>query len=156
MLLQYDVRHHSEIINRLTREVNAMIPKINDYQAFFGDIRRGMMLFNGFFLQVYTQLTRYLDLFKEIKHKLQGFLQAVEMIGMNRLSANLISNEKMIAMINHVKEEPSENYPNFKLVTDNEQDYYQMPLISAAYANNMIVLQIPIYIKLIQLHRNHC
>ena len=45
---------------------------------------------------------------------LQGFLQAVKMIGVNRLSANLISNEKMKAMINHVKEKLSENYPNFE------------------------------------------
>ena len=35
----------------------------------------------------------------------------------------------------------------FEIVTDNEQDYYQMPLISATYVQNMIVLQIPIYIK---------
>ena len=145
--LKHGVRHHGEMINRLTKEVNAMIPKINNFEAFFGDIRRGMMLFNGYFSQVYSQLNRYLDLFKEIKHILQDFLQAVEMIGMNRLSANLISNEKMKAMINHVKEELSENYPNFKLVTDNEQDYYQMPLISAVYAKNMIVLQNPIYNK---------
>ena len=110
---------------------------------FSSDIRRGMMLFNGYFSEIYSQLNRYLDLFKEIKHMLQGFLQAVEMIGMNRLSDNLISNEKMIAMIKHVKE----NYPNFELVTDNEQDYYQIPLISAVNANHMIVLQIPIYIK---------
>ena len=50
-------------------------------------------------------------------------------------------------MINHVKEQLSENYPNFEMVTDNEQDYYQMPLVSAVYAQDMIVLQIPIYIK---------
>ena len=87
------------------------------------------------------------DLFKEIRHMLQGFLQAVEMIGMNRLSANLISNKKIKAMVNHVKEELNENYPNFELVTDNEQDYNQMPLISTVYAKNMIVLQISIYIK---------
>ena len=104
--------------------MNAMIPKINDFEAFFGDIRRGMMLFNFYFSQVYSQLNRYLDLFKEIKNMLQGFLKAVKMIGMNRISTNLISNEKMITMINHVKEELNENYSNFELITDNEQDYY--------------------------------
>ena len=50
--LKFDVRHHGEMINRLTKEVNAMIPKINDFEGFFGDIRRGMMLFNGYFTQV--------------------------------------------------------------------------------------------------------
>ena len=33
--LKYDVRHHGEMINRLTKEVNAMIPKINDFEVFF-------------------------------------------------------------------------------------------------------------------------
>ena len=106
-----------------------------------------MYLFNGYFSQVYTQLSKYLDLFKEIKHQLQGFLQAVEMVGMNRLSTGLVSNEKMREMLDHVKQELSENYPNFEVVSDNEQDYYQMPLVSAVYTQNMIVLQIPIYIK---------
>ena len=145
--LKYDVRHHGEMINRLTREVDRLIPQLKSITGFLYDLSRGMYLFNGYFTQVYSQLNRYLDLFKEIKHELQGFLQAVEMVGMNRLSTGLITNQKMREMIDHVKEQLSENYPNFELVTDNEQDYYQMPLISAVYAKDMIVLQIPIYIK---------
>ena len=145
--LKYDVRHHGEMINRLTREVDRMIPQLKSITGFLYDISRGLYLFNGYFTQVYSHLNRYLDLFKEIKHQLQGFLQAVEMVGMNRLSTSLITNQKMREMIDHVKEQLSENYPNFELVTDNEQDYYQMPLISAVYAKDMIVLQIPIYIK---------
>ena len=53
----------------------------------------------------------------------------------------------MVETIDHVKEQLSENYPNFELVTDNEQDYYQMSLISEVYANDMIIIQIPIHIK---------
>ena len=66
---------------------------------------------------------------------------------MNRLSTGLITNQRMREMIDHVKQELSENYPNFEVVTNNEQDYYQMPLISAVYTRGMIVLQIPVYIK---------
>ena len=145
--LKYDVRHHGEMINRLTRELDRMIPQIKAITGYLFDLSRALYLFNGYFTQVYSQLNRYLDLFKEVKHQLQGFLQAVEMVGMNRLSTSLITNQKMREMIDHVKEQLSENYPNFELVTDNEQDYYQMPLISAVYAKDMIVLQIPIYIK---------
>ena len=46
------------------------------------------------------------------------------MVGMNRLSTGLVSNEKMREMLDHVKQELSENYPNFEVVSDNEQDYY--------------------------------
>ena len=145
--LEYDVRHHGEMINRLTRQVDRMIPQLKAITGYLYDLTRGLYLFNGYFSQVYTQLNKYLDLFKEIKHQLQGFLQAVEMVGMNRLSTGLITNEKMREMIDHVKKELSENYPNFEVVTDNEQDYYQMPLVSAVYTQDMIVLQIPIYIK---------
>ena len=69
------------------------------------------------------------------------------MVGMNILSSNLITYKKMVEMIDHVKQQLSENYPNFELVTDNEQDYYQMSLISEVYANNMIIIQIPTHIK---------
>ena len=145
--LKYDVRDHGTMINRLTREVDRMIPQIKSITGYLHDLTKALYLFNGYFSQVYTQLNRYLDLFKEIKHQLQGFLQAVEMVGMNRLSTGLVTNEKMREMLDHVKQELSENYPNFEVVSDNEQDYYQMPLVSAVYTQNMIVLQIPIYIK---------
>ena len=145
--LKYDIRHHGAMINRLTRELDRIIPTLKEQGDFLSDVRRGMFFFNSYFTQVYTQLNKYIDLFKEVKHQLQGFLQAVEMVGMNRLSSNLITNNKMVEMIEHVKKELSENYPNFEIVTDNEQDYYQMPLVSAVYAKDMIVLQIPIYIK---------
>ena len=145
--LRYDVRDHGTMINRLTREVDRMIPQLKAITGYLHDLTRALYLFNGYFSQVYTQLSKYLDLFKEIKHQLQGFLQAVEMVGMNRLSTGLVSNEKMREMLDHVKQELSENYPNFEVVSDNEQDYYQMPLVSAVYTQNMIVLQIPIYIK---------
>ena len=145
--LKYDIRHHGAMINRLTRELDRIIPTLKQHDHFLGDVRQGVFFFNTYFSQVYTQLNKYIDLFKEVKHQLQGFLQAVEMVGINRLSSNLITNNKMVEMIEHVKKELSENYPNFEVVTDNEQDYYQMPLVSAVYAKDMIILQIPIYIK---------
>ena len=108
----------------MTRELDRIIPTLKEQGDFLSDVRRGMFFFNSYFTQVYTQLNKYIDLFKEVKHQLQGFLQAVEMVGMNRLSSNLITNNKMVEMIEHVKKELSENYPNFEIVTDNEQDYY--------------------------------
>ena len=102
--LKYDVRDHGNMINRLTREVNRMIPKLKAITGYLHDLTRALYLFNGYFSQVYTQLNRY---------------SAVEMVGMNRLSTGLISNEKMREMIDHVKQELSENYPNFEVVTDN-------------------------------------
>ena len=69
------------------------------------------------------------------------------MVGMNILSSNLMTNKKIVETIDHVKEQLSENYSNFELVTDNEQDYYQMSLISEVYANDMKIIQIIIHIK---------
>ena len=102
--LKYDVKDHGDMINRLTREVDRMIPQLKIITGYLHDLTRALYLFNGYFSQVYTQLNKYLDLFKEIKHQLQGFLQAVEMVGMNRLSTGLVSNEKMREMIDHVKQ----------------------------------------------------
>ena len=145
--LRYDISHHAEMINRLTRETDRLVTTLQQHGKWIADIKRAMLFFNSYFNQVYLQLTKYLDLFKDLKFKLQHYVKAIELVGMNRLSADLITNEKLGEMLDHVKGQLSEHYPNFEIVTDNEQDYYQMPLISVTYVQNMIVLQIPIYIK---------
>ena len=61
------------MINRLTREVDRMIPQLKAITGYLHDLTKALYLFNGYFSQVYTQLNKYLDLFKEIKHQLQGF-----------------------------------------------------------------------------------
>ena len=146
-LIKYDIRQHVDMINRLTLETDQLVTALKNHEKWITDVKRAMIFFNNYFSQVYFQLNKYLDLFKELKSKLQHCLRAIEMVGMNRLSTGLIPNERLVDMIEHVKEQLSEHYPNFKVVTDNEQDYYQMPLISAVYVQDMIVLQIPIYIK---------
>ena len=145
--LRYDISHHAEMINRLTRETDRLVTTLQHHGEWIADVKRAMLFFNSYFNQVYLQLNKYLDLFKDLKSKLQHYVKAIELVGMNRLSADLITNEKLTEMLDHVKGQLSEHYPNFEIVTDNEQDYYQMPLISATYVQNMIVLQIPIYIK---------
>ena len=145
--LRYDISHHAEMINRLTRETDRLVTTLQKHEEWIADVKRAMLFFNSYFNQVYLQLNKYLDLFKDLKSKLQHYMKAIELVGMNRLSADLITNEKLTEMLDHVKRQLSEHYPNFEVVTDNEQDYYQMPLISATYVQNMVVLQIPIYIK---------
>ena len=65
--LRYDVKDHGTMINRLTREVDRMIPQLKAITGYLHDLTRALYLFNGYFSQVYTQLSKYLDLFKEIK-----------------------------------------------------------------------------------------
>ena len=127
--LRYDISHHAEMINRLTRETDRLMTTLQKHEEWIADLKRVMLFFNSYFNQVYLQLNKYLGLFKDLKSKLQHYMKAVELVGMNRLSADLITNEKLTEMLDHVKRQLSEHYPNFEVVTDNEQDYYQMPLI---------------------------
>ena len=145
--LRYDISHHAEMINRLTRETDRLMTTLQQHGEWIADMKRAMLFFNSYFNQVYLQLNKYLDLFKDLKSKLQHYMKAIELVGMNRSSADLITNEELTEMLDHVKRQLSEHYPNFQVVTDNEQDYYQMPLISATYVQNMVLCQIPIYIK---------
>ena len=55
---KYDVRHHGEMINRLTREVDRMIPQLKIITGYLFDISRALYLFNGYFTQLHTQLSR--------------------------------------------------------------------------------------------------
>ena len=121
--LRYDISHHVEMINRLTRQTDRLVRTLQHHGEWIADVKRAMLFFNSYFNQVYLQLNRYLYLFKDLKFKLQHYMRAIEMVGMNRLSADLITNEKLTEMLDHVKGQLSEHYPNFEIVTNNEQDY---------------------------------
>ena len=97
----------------MTRERDRLVTTLQHHGEWIADVKRATLFFNSYFNQVYLQLNKYLDLFKDLKSKLQHYMKAIELVGMNRLSADLITNEKLTEMLDHVKGQLSEHYPNF-------------------------------------------
>ena len=145
--LKEDLDRNSQRINSLIGEVDDMAYVLKAHNDAITDVKHAIIFMNHYFNQIYVRLERYLDLFKNLKADTLQFLQAIELVSLNKMPQGLISNTKLNEMIVHVQEQLTTHYPSFELVTTEVEDYYQMPLVSATYALNLIVIQIPMYIK---------
>ena len=145
--LKEDLDRNSQRINSLIGEVDDMAYVLKAHNDAITDVKHAIIFMNHYFNQIYVRLERYLDLFKTLKADTLQFLQAIELVSLNKMPQGLISNTKLNEMIVHVQEQLTTHYPSFELVTTEVEDYYQMPLVSATYALNLIVIQIPMYIK---------
>ena len=150
--IKVDIARNREMIHSMIEDIHYLAGELYDQKTITADLRNSVMFLNTYFNEVYVRLERYLDLLKELKGDLQKLLEALELAATNKLSHDLYPIERMEDVIEHVKQQLNQFYPKFELVTDNPIDYYQMPLVSAQHAiryiNNMIVVQIPLYIKL--------
>ena len=51
--LRYDISHHAEMINRLTRETDRLVRTLQNHGEWIADVKRAMLFFNSYFNQVY-------------------------------------------------------------------------------------------------------
>ena len=75
--------------------------------------------------------------------------------GLDTLSSGLLSHtiippSKLAELLGHVKMELIEHFKEYELAMTEIHQYYDLPLVSYSYADGMLILQIPIYIKLYQ------
>ena len=74
------------------------------------------------------------------------------MDGLDSLSSGLLSNSiippgKLAEFLEHVKMELIEHFKEYELTMTEIHQYYDLPLVSYGYTDDMLILQIPIYIK---------
>ena len=74
------------------------------------------------------------------------------MDGLDTLSSGLLSHTiilpgNLAELLGHVKMELIEHFKEYELAMTEVHQYYDLPLVSYRYTDEMLILQIPIYIK---------
>ena len=98
----------------------------------------------GRFYEATFSILHYYDrLLTELYHKLDG----LETLATGRLSHSLIEPEQLKHMLKFVEEDLQDNYVEYELAIKEINIYYDLPSVSYTMIKDMIVIQIPIYIK---------
>ena len=91
----------------------------------------------------FTILHYYDRLLTELYHKLDG----LETLATGRLSHSLIEPEQLKRMLRYVEGDLQNNYVEYELAIREVNIYYDLPTVSYTMVEDMIVIQIPIYVK---------
>ena len=93
-------------------------------------------------------MERYLALYEQIISELDHLLDALDNLSNGLLSHSVISPDVLKELIDHVKQELVEKYPEYELVIDQVHEYYNLPFVSFDYQEGILGIQIPLFIKL--------
>ena len=88
-------------------------------------------------LSKYQQLLAYLDHLMDWPDTLSSGL----------LSCAIILAGKLAELLDHVKMTLIEHFKEYELAMTEIHEYYNLPLVSYSYTDNILILQIQIYVK---------
>ena len=88
-------------------------------------------------------LSKYQQLLADLDHLMDG----LDTLSSGLLSHTIIPPGKLVELLGHVKMELIEHFKEYKLAMIELHQYYDLPLVSYSYTDDMLILQIPIYIK---------
>jgi hypothetical protein len=91
-------------------------------------------------------LSQYQELITTIDH----FLDALDTLSTGHLSHNVLEAGQIRDLLADVKHVMKDSYYDYELVMPSVQEYYDLPMISFAYQEGMLLINIPILIKPIQ------
>ena len=88
-------------------------------------------------------MSEYQQLLADLDHLMDG----LDTLSLGLLSHTIITPGKLAELLDHVKMKLIEHFEDYELVMTEIHQYYDVPLISYSYTNEMFILQIPIYVK---------
>ena len=147
-LLKYDLRTTGMNIKYLTRQIREMEMRMTEQAIKINDNSNAIVFLSGTISVLMSKMERYLALYEQIISELDHLLDALDNLSNGLLSHSVISPEVLKNLIDHVKQELVEKYPEYELVIDQVHEYYNLPFVSFDYQEEMLGIQIPLFIKL--------
>ena len=147
-ILRYDLRTTGMYIKHLTKQVKEMEMKIDEQSVRINDNSNAIVFLSGTISVLMSKMERYLALYEQIISELDHLLDALDNLSNGLLSHSVIAPDVLKDLLDHVKEELTEKYPEYELVIDQVHEYYNLPFVSFDYQGGILGIQIPLFIKL--------
>ena len=97
--------------------------------------------------RISANIERNLSKYQQLLADLDHLMDALDTLSSGLLSHTIIPPGKLAELLGHVKMELTEHFKGYELAMTETHQYYDLPLVSYSYTDEMLILQIPIYIK---------
>ena len=134
-------------IKHLTKKIKILELEISRNSARIADNSNAIVFLSGTISILLSEMERYLALYQQAISELDHLLDALDNLSNNLLSHSVIAPNVLKSLLDHVKEQLSEKYPDYELVIHEVHHYYNLPLISSDYQEGILGIQIPLFIK---------
>ena len=88
-------------------------------------------------------LSKYQQVLADLDHLMDG----LETLSLGLFSNTIILPGKLAELMDHVKMKLIESFKEYELAMTEIPQYYDLPLVRYSYTDDMLILQIPIYVK---------
>ena len=93
------------------------------------------------------QIERGLSQYEHIIHELEVLLDALDNLSNGLLLHSVIRPGLLQNFLMQVELDLKVHYPEYELVLDKVEHYYNLPLINFKYDNDFLAIQIPLFVK---------
>ena len=145
--LRKELESTSMWIKHLTKKIKILELEISRNSARIADNSNAIVFLSGTISILLSEMERYLALYQQTISELDHLLDALDNLSNNLLSHSVIAPNVLKSLLDHVKEQLSEKYPDYELIIDEVHQYYNLPLISFDYQEGILGIQIPLSIK---------
>ena len=145
--LQKDIVDNNKRLKRLTQHVMQMQVIIDKFIWKVSD-NADAIRFLAFILgRISANMERNLSKYQQLLADLDHLMDGLDTLSSGLLSHAIIPPGKLAELLGHVKMELIDHFKEYELAMTEKHQYYDLPLVSYSYTDEMLILQIPIYIK---------
>jgi hypothetical protein len=137
-------------INSLTTVVTQLNAQLSQNSDLIMENRNAIKVLTLLVGQLMTLSERNLSQYQELIEANEHFMDAMDHLSTGHLSHNVIGPGQLRGLMTDVASAIKRTYWNYELVMTQVQEFYDLPIITFAYQEGMLLLNIPIFIKPIQ------
>ena len=145
--IRYDMHAMGMEIKYIARGMKNMEILVKDNRAKLQDHENAIYFISNALSVLLATVERYLSLYQMMVTELDHLMDALDNLSNNLLSHTVVQPDILKGMIDHVKGQLKEYYPDYELVLTEVHEYYNLPFVTFTYERGVIGVQIPLFIK---------
>ena len=145
--LQKDIVDNNKRLKRLTQCEIQMQVIIDKFIWKVTDSANAIRFLAFILGRISANMERNLSKYQQLMADLDCLMDGLDNLSSGLLSHTIIPPDKLPELLGHVKMELIEHFKEYELTMTEIHQYYDLPLVSYSYTDEMLILQIPICIK---------
>ena len=150
----HEINHMKTTINNTNSRIDFMASRLIDLEESFINTRQetklntqGLEYLTNIVGIMIPQIERCLSQYEHIIHELEVLLDALGNLSNGLLSHSVIRPGLLQNFLRQVELYLKVHYPEYELVLDKVEHYYNLSLINFKYDNDFLAIQIPLFVK---------